>query len=72
MRKTIAVAFALFGFASQVSAEPGQYPCPYGDGNGLRDYSTPCELTQDSHHLCTYSHVQYGTNNVHRFSVRVD
>jgi hypothetical protein len=69
MRKAIALTFALFGFASQASAEPYRVKCTSGDGDAFRT-SRPCHSPANGFEVCEYSHTTQGGEE-HRFSKTV-
>lgn len=68
MRRVIAVAFALFGFASQASADCSYTAsCPIDGKTAVRDGS-PCEVTENGGVSCRYEH-QTNSGEYHHFWV---
>ncbi len=68
MKKVLALAFIVVGFASQASAEPYTASCPLDGGTATRD-SSPCSVTGTSI-VCTYTH-QPNVGPSHSFYLRV-
>jgi hypothetical protein len=69
MKKVIALAFVIAGFASQASAVPYTETCPLDGGTGTLDAGS-CSVTNGTAIVCTYTH-QPTTGPAHRFYVRV-